>query len=461
MTESKRPKGDTSFSSSTENSSEKSGERVQKLIAQAGLASRRDAEDLIRDGLVTINGKTAALGDKATLGVDAIKVKGKLIHFAATKVYYMIYKPKNFIAMIAEDEEGRPTLKDLINKQIKERLFPVGRMDFKGEGAIILTNDGDMAQKILKSNDIIRRYHVKVDRHPTQEDLARLARGGRIDGRSMQPYHVRVAEGYNRNSLIEISFEGMGAVDVKQFFENKGFFPEKVARVGIGHISAENLKPGDFKKLNPSSVEALFLQPELAKKHIERLVDKRAGGVKVVDVDALEADANDKRRGRSGSFTTDKEARNFSPVGFKRADAPKGKVVSKDAGANKKRNEQRHEKFSRNPKGRAVRAMLNDGSERAERALARPSRPATRTRDDDRPRVSPHPFGDRPRAPRAGADRPARPGADRPGRSFGDKRARPGADRAERPSRSFGDARRGSARPAAGAGKIRFKRTIA
>jgi 23S rRNA pseudouridine2605 synthase len=252
----------------------KSGpDRVQKIIAQAGLASRRAAEEWISQGEVTINGKLAKLGDKATWGVDAIKVKGKLLQTPANQVYYLFYKPKHVIAMVNEDEEGRPTIKDLIQKKIKERVFTVGRMDYQGEGAILLTNDGELAQQILKSNQIIRRYHVKVDRLPTNEDLARLARGGRIENRSMTPTHVRVAKAYARNALVEISFEGMGSLDVRSYFENKGFFPERVARVGIGHLKAESLLPGTFKRLEKSSVEALLTQPELAQRQIQESVE--------------------------------------------------------------------------------------------------------------------------------------------------------------------------------------------
>lgn len=300
----------------------KEGERLQKIIAQVGVASRRDAEELIRDGLVTVNGKVAALGDKAVLGKDAIKVKGKLITAPATKAYYVIYKPKNVIAMIHEDEEGRPTLKDFL-KRINERLFPIGRMDFTGEGAILLTNDGDLAQKISKSNEIIRRYHVKVDRTPSSEDLARLARGGRIESRSMTPYHVRLVESYTRNALVEISFEGMGALDVRKYFENKGFFPEKVARVGIGHISAEKLKPGETKRLERSSVEALLTQPDLAKRQISSLVGAKAkGGVKVVSEEILEKDAAKKRFGKQGLFEDSRAGSKPSPAnrGAKRAE---------------------------------------------------------------------------------------------------------------------------------------------
>jgi len=282
-------------------STEKGAERLQKIIAQVGIASRRDAEELIRDGLVTVNGKVSALGDKATLGQDAIKVKGKLIHAPAQKVYYLIYKPRNVIAMLTEDEEGRATLKDFMGR-IKERVFPVGRMDFTGEGAILLTNDGDITQKILKSTEIIRRYHVKVHRVPSSEEMVRIARGGRIENRSMVPYHVRLVQSYAKNALIEISFEGMGAIDVKKYFENKGFIPEKVARVAIGHISAERLPPGSVKKLEGSSVQALLTQPDLAKKKIANLVGSKGTDLKVITEETLERDADRKRRGKKGLF---------------------------------------------------------------------------------------------------------------------------------------------------------------
>jgi 23S rRNA pseudouridine2605 synthase len=274
-------------------------ERLQKIIAMAGITSRRDAEELISQGQVTINGKTAKLGDKGILGKDAIKVNGKLILSAPHKVYYLFYKPKNVIAMVNEDEEGRSTIKDLVSKAIKERVFTVGRMDFTGEGAILLTNDGEMAQKILKSNEIIRRYHVKVDRHPSQEDLARLARGGRIEGRSMNPFHVRLVEAYSRNSLVEISFEGMGAIDVRKYFENKGFHPERVARVGIGHLAADKMLPGSVKRLEQSSVKALLAQPELAKKQIESAVQANASDYQLKTDDEMNASDN-ARPGRKG-----------------------------------------------------------------------------------------------------------------------------------------------------------------
>ena len=421
------------------------GERLQKLIAQAGITSRRDAEDLIRDGLVTVNGKTAKLGDKATLGVDAIKVKGKLIHVSTTKVYYLFYKPKNVIAMIAEDEEGRPTLKDYL-KRIKERVFTTGRMDFTGEGAILLTNDGEMAQKLQKSTDIIRKYHVKVDRQPTQDELARLARGGRIEGRSMHPYHVRVVENYTRNALIEISFEGMGSIDIRLYFENKGFFPEKIARVGIGHISAERMQPGAIKKLNPSSVAALFTQPELTKKIIDRSIESK--GVKR---HVLEDDRSAKLI-KAG----DDEATPRFETG--KARAPVGRGLS-GAGAPLPKSAKYPSTRPGAPTKRSARpSRTADASESANKPAARPAGKSLR----------PIPSSGGYSTPRSDARPPARSKA-RPARSFGDRPVRTeasarfemprhgqdegGRNESARPESRFGNAKPSRATPRSAAFK--------
>ena len=400
------------------NSSDTGGERLQKIIAQAGITSRRDAEELIRDGQVTVNGKMAKLGDKATLGKDAIKVKGKLLHSATHKVYYLFYKPKNVIAMIADDEEGRPTIKDFIHR-IKERVFTIGRMDFTGEGAILLTNDGEFVQRLQKSNDIIRRYHVKVDRNPTPEELARIARGGRIEGRSMQPFHVRVVENYHRNALIEVSFEGMGSLEVRQYFENKGFFPEKVARVGIGHLNAEHIPPGSYKRIESSSIEAMFVQPELTKKQIERLVKKSSARTRVVRED--------------DETSSDRPARNDTDR------APR-------SDARPTRSETRAPRIdTRAPRSEARPTF---GESRTPRSDARTSYSDTRAprRESSRPA-----FGET-RSPRIGA-RPAR-SEGRP--SFGETRAPRGDARGTRGERSaFGETRapRGGARPTRGGPK--------
>lgn len=400
---------------STKNTAEQAApERVQKIIAQAGIASRREAETLIETGMVSINGKTAKLGDKAQLGVDAIKVNGKLIQNSETKVYYLFFKPRNVIAMVNEDEEGRQTIKDYL-KGIRERVFTVGRMDYTGEGAILLTNDGAIAQKLNKSNDLIRRYHVKVDRHPTVDDLARLARGGRIEKVSMIPHHIRVVQEYNRNALIEVSFQGAGVTEIRKFFENKGFFPEKVTRVGIGHIKADKMKPGELKKIDATSVEALLTQPELAQRVINT-IEKKSEGKKLSSDEATDKPMK-KPFGKKREFAAFERA--------ERANGPDsaGKLPSR-----------------RPPRGRPKPA---ERMARAEgRSYERAPRAQTFGRDDgmiSTPRFKREGGGDRPMRPAYGRgapreDRPAfgnrPPRSDRP--SFGR-----GAPRGDRPA--FGD----------------------
>ncbi len=480
-------------------------ERIQKIIAQAGLASRREAETLIAEGQVTVNGKTAKLGDKATLGEDAIKVKGKLIHNAENKVYYLFYKPKNVIAMVNEDEEGRDTIKNFV-RGINERVFTVGRMDFSGEGAILLTNDGEMAQKLTKSNDLIRRYHVKVDRHPTQDDLDRLGRGGRIEKVSMNPHHIRVVQEYAKNALIEISFQGSGVTEIRKYFENKGFFPEKVIRVGIGHLKADKMKPGEVKKVDATSIQALLIQPELTTKLIENIVktktkrnehaeerstpDSRASAGRKTFSEVDSEDRPSRRPPRGRPLPAERAA------GIKRAprgDLPTPRFKKSETSGDRARGDRpmrsdrpsfggdRKPSFGRGaPRGggdrpafgdrkpfsdRAPRGSVRGGGDRPSFGDRKPSFGRGAPRGGDRPS-----FGDRPA--RGGGDRPsfgdrkpsfgrgAPRGGDRP--SFGDRAPRGGGDRP-----SFGDRKPsfgrgaprggGSDRPARAGGRAGFQ----
>lgn len=236
-------------------------ERVQKILARAGLASRRKAEEWITEGLVTINGQVAKLGDQAELGKDAIKVKGKLLHTTEAPVYIAFHKPKGVISMM-EDPEGRPTLKHFLDK-VRIRLFPIGRLDFNSEGLILLTNDGEFAQKLQTRADIPRVYHVKIKGHPDEQILAKLQQGVRVEGRVIRPHSVRLEKELEKKSRIEVVVMGSGAVDLKTLFDRKGLLVEKMVRTAIGHLTLRGLSPGHFRYLRKSQVEALLKQPEL------------------------------------------------------------------------------------------------------------------------------------------------------------------------------------------------------
>ena len=250
-----------------------STERLQKILAQAGIASRRKAEELIKMGLVTINGKVAKLGDKADLNQDAIKVEGKLLHKKTEALTYIaFYKPKGVISMFGDPEE-RPNLSDYFTK-LKTRVFPIGRLDFNSEGILLLTNDGDLVEKVQKSNEFPRTYHVKLKGHITAEMLERLKRGAKIGNKFIKPHTARIGDEYNKKSLIEMMFLNNTNVDVKAYCEMKGFLVEKVTRTAFGHITLHGLVPGQYRIVPKSKIQALVDQPELGVKSYEFKLQK-------------------------------------------------------------------------------------------------------------------------------------------------------------------------------------------
>ncbi len=246
-------------------------ERLQKILARAGYAtSRRKAEDLLMEGVVTLNGKIAKVGDSAEFGKDSIKVRGKLLHTLAEPLYYAFYKPKEMIAALS-DPENRPTIGPIINSQENQRLFPVERLDFMSDGLILVTNDGAFQERMQKkSQKVPRVYHVKVRGHVDAEKLKRLEKGAKLEDQFIKPKVVRQHEELNQKSIIEIVFLGVaGGFDLKAYFEFKGFLVERVTRVGIGHLNLGSMRPGELRALAPTQIEALFDQPELLFKKIE------------------------------------------------------------------------------------------------------------------------------------------------------------------------------------------------
>jgi 23S rRNA pseudouridine2605 synthase len=222
---------------------------------------------------VTVNGKIAKLGDKAELGKDAIKVSGKLIRGAEAPVYLAFYKPKQVISALT-DPEGRQELADYLTK-IHSRVYPVGRMDFMSEGLLLLTNDGELAEKIQKSPDIPRVYHIKVKGHPEADVISRLARGIRLEGKLIRPHSVRVAEKLTAKAKIEVVMQGHGAADLKRFFEMKGVLVDRIVRVAIGHLTLKGLEPGHYRPLQKSQMLALVNQPELGMRALAQAEEAR------------------------------------------------------------------------------------------------------------------------------------------------------------------------------------------
>ena len=231
-------------------------ERLQKLIAQAGIASRRGAEELITAGEVTINGDTVTeLGTKADPATDHIKVRGKLINpnlSRREKIYILLNKPKGYLSSVA-DPEGRPLVTDLVKG--KGRLHPVGRLDFNSEGLIILTNDGEFTNRVTSSKTIPKVYEVKVKGIPSDVAIRKLARGVRLeDGFKTAPAEIKTLKPTDKNGWYEVTlYEGHNQ-QIRKMFDSIGHSVVKLRRIAIGNIRDERLKPGAYRPLTEKEI---------------------------------------------------------------------------------------------------------------------------------------------------------------------------------------------------------------
>jgi 23S rRNA pseudouridine2605 synthase len=234
-------------------------ERVQKLIARAGVCSRRDAEDRIREGRVTINGRVAELGDQADPATDAIKVDGKRLKAEAPARYVLLNKPVGVVTT-TEDPEGRTTVIDLIRPKVGGRLFPVGRLDYASEGLVLLTNDGDLALKVSHPRyGVLREYMVKVRGVPSDGERGRLAAGTVIEGQKVVPQEVsqiRVTS-TGVNSWWKVVVGEGKTHEVREMFKRIGHPVQRLIRVAIGPLRDSELKPGAFRDLTEGEVDLL------------------------------------------------------------------------------------------------------------------------------------------------------------------------------------------------------------
>ena len=238
-------------------------ERLQKLIAQAGIASRRAAEELIKAGDVSVNGKVVTeLGTKADPEKDHIKVRGKLINEKLKHqqhVYILLNKPKGVLSSVS-DPEGRTLVTDLVKGAGK--LHPVGRLDFNTEGLIILTNDGKFTNKVTASRTIPKVYQVKTKGIPTDVAIRKLARGIRLeDGFKTAPAEIKTLKPTDKNGWYEVTlYEGHNQ-QIRKMFDSVGHSVVKLKRIRIGKISDAGLKVGDSRKLQPDELRSLGYSP--------------------------------------------------------------------------------------------------------------------------------------------------------------------------------------------------------
>src|SRR5688572_19525829 len=230
-------------------------ERIQKILSRAGIASRRAAEKVMADGRVTVNGETVReLGTKADVATDDIRVDGVRIRPPADPVYLLLYKPRGVVTT-RHDPEGRATVMGLVPPVAG--LFPVGRLDVGTEGLLILTNDGNFAQRVSHPRyEVPRVYHAKVRDVPSHETLARLTAGVRVEGERLAADHVRVLDADN-NSWLELTLHEGKNHEVRRLMEAVGHPVSKLKRVGIGGVTIRGLNPGQFRHLTQQEIRAL------------------------------------------------------------------------------------------------------------------------------------------------------------------------------------------------------------
>ena len=235
-------------------------ERLQKIIAAAGVASRRKAEELIILGKVVVNGQVVTeLGAKADAAKDHIRVNGKLLHGAHRHVYLLLNKPKGLVTTVS-DPEGRPTVMNLI-RGVGGRVYPVGRLDYASEGLLLMTNDGSLAHRLMKAaSHIPKTYVVKVSGRPSEDALAKLRGGLSIatdEGKRVRtsPAKIRIVK-EGANPWYEITLiEGRNR-QIRRMFEEVGHHVEKIKRVKYGPLALD-VPPGKFRALTLQEVDSL------------------------------------------------------------------------------------------------------------------------------------------------------------------------------------------------------------
>jgi 23S rRNA pseudouridine2605 synthase len=232
-------------------------ERLQKILAAAGFASRRKAEEIIAAGRVTLNGQVVTeQGTKADPLVDVITVDGKPLKRAQPFVYFLLNKPKGYVTTVS-DPEGRPTVMELLG-ELKERIYPVGRLDYASEGLLIMTNDGAVAQKLTKAGSHIpKTYLVKVSGKPNENAIQKLRAGISIpleDGRRVKtsPAKIRLTEDATNPWYEVVLIEGRNR-QIRRMFLEVGFLVEKIKRVQLGPITLD-VPPGKFRPLSKSEI---------------------------------------------------------------------------------------------------------------------------------------------------------------------------------------------------------------
>ena len=232
--------------------------RLQKYIADAGICSRRKAEELIASGEVKVNGAVVTAMGITVESSDSVEVSGQKILSAEKKVYYMLNKPKGYVTTV-KDQFGRPCVMDLIQGDVNKRVYPAGRLDYNTEGLLILTNDGDFVNSIIHpSNKIEKKYIAVINGKITEDNIEKLKKGVMVDGKRTLPAKVFLSEIFKDKCIVEVTITEGRNRQVRKMFEAVGHHVIELKRIAVGNLELGNLKTGKIRKLNPGEVNALL-----------------------------------------------------------------------------------------------------------------------------------------------------------------------------------------------------------
>lgn len=229
-------------------------ERLQKLMAAAGVASRRGAEEMISAGRVTVNGRTASLGERADTDRDEILVDGKPLPAGEGKLYLMLNKPRGYLTSVTDDR-GRRTVMELL-PDFGARVYPVGRLDMDSEGLLILTNDGELANQLMHpSQEKEKVYHVTVNGRT--ENVKKLAAPIVIDGRPTRPARVRLLAKKESGAVVEVRISEGRNRQIRRLCEAAGLEVRRLKRVSLGSLRLGELRSGQWRRLTDAEVRTL------------------------------------------------------------------------------------------------------------------------------------------------------------------------------------------------------------
>jgi 23S rRNA pseudouridine2605 synthase/16S rRNA pseudouridine516 synthase len=239
-------------------------ERLHKVLARAGIGSRRQCERLIAQGLVVVNGKTVTdMGTKVDPQKASIKVDGKMVKTDAAlrahnAQYLVLYKPRGVLTTMKPDPEKRSTILDLLPARLKTRIFPVGRLDFNSEGLVLLTNDGELAYRLTHPKfKLPKTYEVKVHGIPTPRILKILSQGVNLEEGRTQPASVRIIRHTRSNAWLSITLHEGKKRQIRRMCAKVRLPVSKLRRISIGPIKLQGLERGKFRYLRPDEVKKL------------------------------------------------------------------------------------------------------------------------------------------------------------------------------------------------------------